>query len=90
MLRISNTYALLEGPKDPLTSLSWLPGTLPEGADLHTRTVSDDAWRVARANALMIHYTANDQLLDDGEMVLMDAGCELQYVICISWPTSFC
>lgn len=28
----------------------------------------------------MIHYTANNQVMDEGEMVLMDAGCELQWV----------
>ncbi|KAI0959231.1 hypothetical protein AcW1_004114 [Taiwanofungus camphoratus] len=28
------------------------------------------------ANALTIHYTANNQLVRDGEMVLVDAGCE--------------
>ena len=27
-------------------------------------------------NALIIHYTSNNQLIADGEMVLMDAGCE--------------
>ncbi|KAF8604460.1 peptidase M24 [Ceratobasidium sp. AG-I] len=29
------------------------------------------------ANGLIIHYTNNDCLLKEGEMVLMDAGCEL-------------
>ncbi|OBZ71886.1 Intermediate cleaving peptidase 55 [Grifola frondosa] len=28
------------------------------------------------ANALIIHYTANNQLVRDGEMVLIDAACE--------------
>jgi len=28
------------------------------------------------ANALTIHYTANDQLVQGGELVLVDAGCE--------------
>ncbi|KAL6304156.1 peptidase M24, structural domain-containing protein [Sparassis latifolia] len=28
------------------------------------------------ANALTIHYTANDQLVRDGELILMDAACE--------------
>ncbi|OSD01713.1 hypothetical protein PYCCODRAFT_1436006, partial [Trametes coccinea BRFM310] len=27
-------------------------------------------------NALIIHYTSNNQLIADGEMVLIDAGCE--------------
>ncbi|KAI0773692.1 peptidase M24, structural domain-containing protein [Fomes fomentarius] len=27
-------------------------------------------------NGLIIHYTSNNQLIADGEMVLMDAGCE--------------
>lgn len=29
-----------------------------------------------RPNALVIHYTSNSQLIADGEMVLIDAGCE--------------
>lgn len=28
------------------------------------------------ANALIIHYTANNHLIEDGEFVLVDAGCE--------------
>ena len=28
------------------------------------------------ANACVLHYTANDALLQDGELVLIDAGCE--------------
>ncbi|KAH6915471.1 peptidase M24 [Coprinopsis sp. MPI-PUGE-AT-0042] len=28
------------------------------------------------ANALTIHYTSNNQVVDEGEMVLIDAGCE--------------
>lgn len=27
-------------------------------------------------NALIIHYTSNNQVVEDGEMILMDAGCE--------------
>lgn len=29
-----------------------------------------------RPNALIIHYTSNNQVVQDGEMILMDAGCE--------------
>ncbi len=29
-----------------------------------------------RPNGLIIHYTSNNQLIADGEMVLIDAGCE--------------
>ena len=29
-----------------------------------------------RPNALIIHYTNNDQIMRDGEMVLIDAGGE--------------
>ena len=32
------------------------------------------------SNALVIHYTANDQLLKPGDLVLVDAGCELKFV----------
>ena len=31
-------------------------------------------------NGLIIHYTSNNQLIADGEMVLIDAGCEYKYV----------
>jgi hypothetical protein len=34
----------------------------------------------SRENALIIHYTRNDHLLRDGELVLMDAGGEYKYV----------
>jgi Xaa-Pro aminopeptidase len=30
------------------------------------------------ANATVLHYIANDQPLNDGDLVLIDAGCELQ------------
>lgn len=32
-------------------------------------------------NALIIHYTANDHILRNGELVLMDAGGEYQFVL---------
>ncbi len=32
------------------------------------------------ANALVIHYTSNNQILSSGDLVLVDAGCELRYV----------
>jgi Xaa-Pro aminopeptidase len=32
------------------------------------------------SNALVIHYTANNQLLKSGDLVLVDAGCELKFV----------
>ena len=28
------------------------------------------------SNALIIHYTSNNQIIREGEMILMDAGCE--------------
>ena len=34
----------------------------------------------SRENALVIHYTRNDHILRDGELVLMDAGGEYKYV----------
>ncbi|KAG9012268.1 hypothetical protein FRB94_006298 [Tulasnella sp. JGI-2019a] len=42
-------------------------------------------------NALTIHYTTNDQIMRDGELVLMDAGCEMNgYASDISrtWPVN--
>jgi intermediate cleaving peptidase 55 len=33
---------------------------------------------VNRSNSLVLHYTRNDQLVEEGELVLMDAGCEYQ------------
>lgn len=37
------------------------------------------AHSILRENALIIHYTQNDHLLRDRELVLVDAGCEYQY-----------
>ena len=39
----------------------------------------------ASPNGLIIHYTSNNQLIADGEMVLIDAGCEYKcvYLPCI-------
>ncbi len=31
------------------------------------------------SNACILHYTENDQVLNDGDLVLIDAGCELDY-----------
>ena len=31
-------------------------------------------------NALTIHYTSNNQLIRENELVLIDAGCEYKYV----------
>jgi intermediate cleaving peptidase 55 len=31
------------------------------------------------ANACVIHYTQNDQLLQPGELLLIDAGCEYSH-----------
>ena len=31
------------------------------------------------ANACTLHYLNNDGLMRDGELVLIDAGCELEY-----------
>ena len=35
---------------------------------------------LCRPNALIIHYTSNNQVVQDGEMILMDAGCEYKSV----------
>ena len=35
---------------------------------------------VYRANALTIHYTANNQMIQPQELVLVDAGCEYKLV----------
>jgi intermediate cleaving peptidase 55 len=35
-----------------------------------------------RPNALIIHYTSNNQMVQDDEMILMDAGCEYKSVYC--------
>ncbi|MDX1480508.1 MAG: aminopeptidase P N-terminal domain-containing protein, partial [Woeseiaceae bacterium] len=33
----------------------------------------------AGANGCILHYVANDRRIEDGELVLIDAGCELDY-----------
>lgn len=35
---------------------------------------------MCRANALTIHYTANNQIIKPKELVLLDAGCEYKLV----------
>jgi len=40
--------------------------------------------RAYRENALIIHYTRNDHLLRDGELVLIDAGGEYKCAASIS------
>ena len=41
------------------------------------------------SNALIIHYTDNNRIMKDGELVLVDAGCELHgYASDISAPGS--
>ncbi|MEE2749364.1 MAG: aminopeptidase P N-terminal domain-containing protein, partial [Pseudomonadota bacterium] len=30
-------------------------------------------------NACILHYTGNDDVIDDGDLILIDAGCELDY-----------
>lgn len=34
---------------------------------------------IARANSLIIHYVANNQSIQPGEMVLFDGGCEYKF-----------
>ena len=34
----------------------------------------------ASPNSLIIHYTSNNQIIQDDEMILMDAGCEYKSV----------
>lgn len=83
--RTSSTFVLWEGVRDPLMfQLS------PRGmysAVSFLISPPEDAQRShhgLRKNALTIHYTSNDSVLQDGEMVLMDAGGEYQYVVCSS------
>lgn len=40
------------------------------------------------SNALVVHYTANNQLLGGNGLVLMDAGCELQCVITFTYQST--
>ena len=32
-------------------------------------------------NALIIHYTSNNQIIRENEMILVDAGCEYKFVV---------
>ena len=34
-----------------------------------------------RANALIIHYTSNNQVIQENEMILIDAACEYKSVV---------
>ena len=55
-------------------------------AELHHQFSMQGSQRVAYGsivaggeNACILHYTNNDQLLQDGDLVLIDAGCELDH-----------
>ena len=50
-----------------------------------------DVWISGGNRANTIHYVANNQMVEDGELVLMDAGCEFHgYAsdITRTWPVS--
>lgn len=70
-LRTLSTVALLLAHRDRPTCLSLHPGTVFTRFRRFVCHRHDDA----RPNALIIHYTSNNQIVRDGEMVLMDAGC---------------
>lgn len=42
---------------------------------------------IVRSNALIIHYTNNNQVIRDDEFVLIDAGCELK---CVNFLIASC
>ena len=55
-------------------------------AEVHHQFSTQDSQRVAYGsivaggeNACILHYTNIDQVLQDGDLVLIDAGCELDY-----------
>ena len=55
-------------------------------AELHHQFSTQGSRRVAYGsivaggeNACILHYTNNDQVLQDGDLVLIDAGCELDH-----------
>jgi Xaa-Pro aminopeptidase len=42
-------------------------------------------------NACILHYTENDRIIDDGDLVLIDAACEIDYFssdITRTWPAN--
>jgi len=43
------------------------------------RSVAYDSIVAGGANACVLHYTNNNQALHSGELVLVDAGCEVEY-----------
>jgi len=49
----------------------------PSGRVINIRAYPCDS----SPNALIIHYTANDHVLRNGELVLMDAGGEYQFAL---------
>jgi hypothetical protein len=74
-----NTFARVAVRSVPLTSLWLHPGK--SGLDLHIPRHRSHLLSLSRENALIIHYTRNDHLLRDGELVLLDAGGEYKYVV---------
>jgi len=55
-------------------------------AEFHYRCALDDARELSYpsivaggSNACILHYTENDAVMQDGDMVLIDAGCEYDY-----------
>ena len=55
-------------------------------AELHHQFTTQGSQRLAYGsivaggeNACILHYTNNDQVLQDGDLVLIDAGCELDH-----------
>lgn len=59
-------------PNDPHMYQLWPLGEYASGSALSGKF----SCTRCRPNALIIHYVSNDQIVRDGEMVLIDAGCE--------------
>lgn len=83
--RILNTPVLWLARNVQPTSLSLLLGML------HVLLAPKISLiRIYRANSLIIHYTTNDQIIRDDEMILIDAGCEYKLVPSLSVNRTAC
>lgn len=78
----------------------------PELAEYQVQAAMEYVWReggsprngypsivASGPNACILHYTENDRMIEDGDLVLIDAACEIDYFssdITRTWPANGC